>query len=232
MLPVAILAGGLATRIKPISDSIPKSLIDINGKPFLEWQLQLLEKSNCELVVICISHKSELIEEFLHKRATSQLEIRLSWDGEKQLGTGGALIKAMNLLGPAFMVLYGDSYLPIDYEKIANFFLKENCLALMTIMKNNLNAEISNVIYENGFVKKYNKEKYEESMDYIDFGLNVFKAEAFNNYPLNEEVDLSAIQSGLATRKQIVGYLVNQRYYEVGSFKGIQDFSEFTEGLS
>jgi NDP-sugar pyrophosphorylase family protein len=160
------------------------------------------------------------------------MEIRLSWDGEKQLGTGGALIKAMNLLGPTFMVLYGDSYLPIDYEKIANFFLKENCLALMTIMKNNLNAEISNVIYENGFVKKYNKEKYEESMDYIDFGLNVFKAEAFNNYPLNEEVDLSAIQSGLATRKQIVGYLVNQRYYEVGSFKGIQDFSEFTEGLS
>jgi MurNAc alpha-1-phosphate uridylyltransferase len=231
MLPVAILAGGFATRIKPISDSIPKSLIDIKGKPFLEWQLQLLEKNKCELVVICISHKSEMIEEFLHKRAKSQLKIRLSWDGQKQLGTGGALIKAMNLLGPAFMVLYGDSYIDIDYEEVANFFLKENRLALMTIMKNDVHAEISNVIYDNGLIKKYNKEKYEESMDYIDFGLNIFKAEAFINYPLNQEVDLSAIQSDLATQQQIVGFLVNHRYYEVGSYKGIQDFSEFIGGL-
>ena len=147
------------------------------------------------------------------------------------MGTGGALIRARNLLGSAFMVLYGDSYLAINYREIADYFLKEDELALMTLMKNDLNAEVSNVVFEEGFVKKYDKNAYEASMEYIDFGLNIFKTEVFSNYPLNQKIDLSTIQSELATRGQMIGYQVNQRYYEVGSFKGLQDFKDFVEGL-
>ena len=231
MLPVAILAGGLATRIKPISDSIPKSLIEINGKPFLEWQLQLLEKNKCESAIICVSHKSEMIEEFIRKREKSNLEVRFSSDGEKQLGTGGALIKAKNLLGTAFMVLYGDSYLPVNFSEIADCFLKSNKLGLMTVMKNDLQSEPSNVVFINGYVQKYNKNSPEEAMDFIDFGLTVFKSAVFDTYPLNESIDLSTIQSELAGRHELAGYQVDQRYYEVGSFQGIKDFENYTRGL-
>jgi len=231
MLPIAILAGGLATRIKPISDSIPKSLIVINKKPFLEWQLQLLEKNKCKLVVICVSHKSEMIKNFIQNRAKSNLNIYLSFDGTKQLGTGGALVKAKELLGTAFMVLYGDSYLPVNYEKISNHFVESNKLGLLTIMKNELNLEPSNVVYKNGYVQKYDKNIFSEAMHYIDFGLSAFKLEAFDGYPVNETMDLSLIHSGLATRHELLGYKVNRRYFEVGSFQGIQDFQKFSKGL-
>jgi MurNAc alpha-1-phosphate uridylyltransferase len=231
MLPIAILAGGLATRIRPISDSIPKSLIMINRKPFLEWQLQLLEKNKCELVVICVSYKSEMIKDFIQNRAKSNLNIHLAFDGTKQLGTGGALVKAKELLGPAFMVLYGDSYLPINYENISNHFVESNKLGLLTIMKNEINAEPSNVVFKNGYVEKYDKKFSSEDMHYIDFGLSAFKLDAFDGYPINETLDLSLIHSSLATRRELLGYKVHQRYFEVGSFQGIQDFQKFSRGL-
>ena len=231
MLPIAILAGGLATRIKPISDSIPKSLIVINNKPFLEWQLQLLEKNKCKLVVICVSHKSKMIKDFIKNRTKSSLNIHLSFDGTKQLGTGGALVKAKELLGTAFMVLYGDSYLSVNYEKISNYFVESNNLGLLTIMRNKLNAEPSNVVYKNGYVQKYDKKIFSEDMRYIDFGLSAFKSEALDGYPANEIMDLSLIHSSLATRRELLGYKVRQRYFEVGSFQGIQDFQKFSRGL-
>ena len=106
MLPIAILAGGLATRIKPLSNSIPKSLVEIYEKPFVEWQLQLLEKNNFKRVVICASHRSDMIEDFIANRPKTNLEILFSLDGDKQLGTGGALIKARKLLGKSFMATH------------------------------------------------------------------------------------------------------------------------------
>jgi len=230
MLPIAILAGGLATRIKPISDSIPKSLVEIRGKPFLEWQLQLLEKSNCERVVICVSHKSEMIEEFVRHRDKSGLDIHLSCDGAQRLGTGGALINAKNLLGPAFMVLYGDSYLPVNFGEISDFFVKSSNLSLMAVVRNTNGAEPSNVTYENGYVLRYDKKNPDSGMKFIDFGLNVFRAEAFNNFSTISPIDLSDIQSELATRHELLGYQVTQRYYEVGSFQGIEDFKNYIGG--
>jgi len=230
MLPIAILAGGLATRIRPISELIPKSLVIINQKPFLEWQLQLLEKNGCETVVICVSHKSEMIERFIQDRAKSNLEIHLSHDGKQQLGTGGALIKARKILGNAFMVLYGDSYLPVNYGDISDHFLNSGKLSLMVVLENDLNHERSNVFFENGYVKKYDKWNPEKSMNFIDFGLSAFKSDAFNNYPPNKFVELSLIQADLATRNHMIGFQVYQRYYEVGSFQGIKDFQNFMEG--
>jgi MurNAc alpha-1-phosphate uridylyltransferase len=231
MLPIAILAGGYATRIKPISDSIPKALLEFNHKPFLEWQLQLIEKNNGSLVVLCISHKSELIKAFIDGRPKSKLEIVLSYDGEQQLGTGGALIKAMEFLGNEFLVLYGDSYLPINFHEVSDYFQKSKKLGLMTVLRNTLNLESSNVVYDNGWVRRYDKKHHSADMNYVDFGLNAFRSNVFVNYTAGEYVDLSSIQSSLATRNELVGYEVNQRFYEVGSFQGIMDFKEFAKGI-
>jgi len=231
MLPVAILAGGLATRIRPITNDVPKSMIDINGQPFLEWQLQLLEKNNCEAVVLCVSHKAQIIEDFVKNRSKSQMEIQFSWDGEKQLGTGGALAKAMKKLGPTFLVLYGDSYLPLNYEEVASYFIKSNKLGLMTVMENELGLEQSNAIFQNGHVSKYSKHFPEKAMKYIDFGLGAFRADSFKDLTLNEPTDLSVIQADLATRNELIGFEVKERYYEVGSFQGIVDFQKYVEDL-
>jgi MurNAc alpha-1-phosphate uridylyltransferase len=231
MLPIAILAGGYATRIKPISDLIPKALVEFNNKPFLEWQLQLIEKNNGNLVVLCVSHKSEMIKAFIDNRPKSKLEIVLSHDGEKQLGTGGALIKASEFLGNEFLVLYGDSYLPIDFHRVSDYFQKSNKLGLMTVLRNTLNLEPSNVVYDNGWVRRYDKKRHSADMQYVDFGLNAFNSNVFTNYTAGEYVELSAIQSSLATRNELVGYEVNQRFYEVGSFQGMIDFQEYVKGI-
>ena len=231
MLPVAILAGGLASRLKPISETIPKSLIEINHKPFLEWQLDLLEKNACEQVVLCISHKSELIESYIKSRPKSNLEISFSWDGEKQLGTGGAIIKARKILGSEFMVLYGDSYLPIDFNEVSEFFIRSKKLALMTVLKSELGSEPSNVFFEDGFVRKYNKSKNAPTMQFTDFGLNAFKSCVFDDYIEGDFLDLSLVQEDLSTRNELIGFQVYERYYEVGSFSGIHEFESYTKGL-
>jgi MurNAc alpha-1-phosphate uridylyltransferase len=227
MLPIAILAGGFATRIKPLSNSIPKSLVEIYEKPFLEWQLQLLEKNNFKRVVICASHRSDMIEDFIANRPKTNLEILFSLDGDKQLGTGGALIKARKLLGKSFLVIYGDSYLPVDFNEVAEYFLESNKPALMTVVRNNFNSEPNNVIFKNGYIQKYDKRNPTEDMQYIDFGLNAFNSDVFNNYPSNEYIELSSIQTTLATRKELIGFQVSQRFYEVGSFDGIKIFQNY-----
>lgn len=231
MLPVVILSGGLASRLKPISDSIPKSLIEINKKPFLEWQLQFLEKNGCKQVVLCVAHLSSSIENYIQSRPKSQIEINFSNDGAKQLGTGGAIVKARKLLSSEFLVLYGDSYLPINFNEVSDFFLQSNKLGLMTVKKNDLGYEQSNVIFENGMVKAYRKNIPDPNMKFIDFGLNAFKSSVFDDLNADQYIDLSTIQANLATRNELIGYEVHENYYEVGSFSGIKDFENYTKGF-
>jgi len=230
MLPVAILAGGLSTRLANLTEKIPKSLIEINGKPFLDWQLDLLEKSGVTHVVYCLSHKANMIQDYLVQRNT-HINIEFSFDGKSQLGTGGAVIKARSILGKNFFVLYGDSYLPINYQEVNNFFLSQEAPSLMTIIKNVSKQEPSNVIFENDGIKLYDKFNYSTEMNYIDYGLSVFNEKAFMKFPQNENVDLSTIQHQLSKEGSLAGYEVNKRYYEVGSVKGIMDFKEFTRGF-
>ena len=114
MFPVAILAGGLATRLHPLTEETPKALIEIYGRPFIEWQLKLLSREGIKKVVLCVAHKSEMIQAFVGDGRKYGVEIDYSFDGEVRLGTGGAIRKALPLLGDTFMVLYGDSYLQIN----------------------------------------------------------------------------------------------------------------------
>jgi len=231
VLPVAILAGGLGTRIQSVSKGLPKSLMEFNGKPFLEWQLQLLEKNKCKDVIICVGHKSDLVKNYLDSRPKSKLDIKLSYDGNYSLGTGGALIKAREYLGKAFLVLYGDSYLSVNFEEVSEYFLNIKKSGLMTVLKNDLNIEPSNVYLRNKLVLQYDKIKRNNKMKYIDYGLSAFKLEALSTFNANRFLDLSIILSDLAIQKQLAGYEVFQRYYEVGSIQGAKNFEELSKEL-
>jgi MurNAc alpha-1-phosphate uridylyltransferase len=227
MLPIAILAGGLATRLRPITESIPKALIEINGTPFIDWQLKLLSKKGITKVVFCVAHKSEMIQEFVGTGERYGIEIEYSEDGNTQLGTGGAIRNALNLLGQEFMVLYGDSYLPIDYKLVQTAFINCDKPALMSVYKNAGAFDTSNVIFENGQLETYRKGQPSARMTHIDYGLSIFKRSVFEEYQEGAKLDLSDICTELSSKNLLAGYEVDERFYEIGSYQGIEDFEEY-----
>ena len=229
MLSMAILAGGLATRLGEISKEKPKCLIEVNGRPFVDWQLERLIESGYSKFVFCVSHKSESIKKYLGDGTDRGIEILYSVDGEKQLGTGGALKKAIPLLTEKFGVIYGDSYLPIDTKKIENQFLMSDLLGAMTIYKNYDQFDKSNVEFEKGKILNYAKGTSNPKMKYIDYGLSYFRAEAFSTYPEGKSFDLSELLEFLVREQHIMGFEVHERFYEIGSMAGIEDFRTYLE---
>jgi len=227
MLPVAILAGGYATRLGQLTKNLPKCLIEVNGKPFVDWQLELLIKNGFSNFVFCVSYKADLIQKYLGDGSNRGINIRYSLDGGIQLGTGGAIQKALPLLGEEFAVIYGDSFLPINYLQIEKFFRTNPKMALMTVYKNWDNFEYSNVKFFDGLVLNYTKGVKDSKMQHIDYGLSYFRSKAF---PLTKEhvvFDLSELQHELSVAGNLAGYEVFERFYEVGSVQGIKDFSQY-----
>jgi len=229
MLPVAILAGGLATRLRPITETIPKSMIEIYGKPFAHWQMKKLAQAGVTEIVYCVSYKSEIIEEFLGDGSRYGVKIRYSHDGPKQLGTGGAIIKALPYLGDKFMVLYGDSYLLIDYSKVLEMFEKSYKPALMTLYANYGEFDASNVDFTGGVLRSYQKGIATPEMTHIDYGLSCFKAAVFSKYSFGLPLDLAQVCTDLASKDLLAGYETEERFYEIGSHQGILDFTSYVE---
>lgn len=223
MLPIAILAGGLATRLRPVTEKIPKSLIEINGEPFIFHQLRLLQKNGFKNIVICAGFLGEMIVDYVGNGEKFNLHVEYSFDGEKLLGTGGALKQALPKLGEEFFVVYGDSYLPCDYAAVQNTFQSADKLALMTVFKNAGQWDTSNVEYSDGKILVYDKKNKTERMHYIDYGLGIFNQAVFKNVSTTEPTDLADIYMQLLKENQLAAYEVNQRFYEAGSFSGIKE---------
>jgi MurNAc alpha-1-phosphate uridylyltransferase len=223
MLPVAILAGGLATRLRPITQTIPKALIEVAGKPFVAHQLQYLRQQGVSSVTLCIGYLGEMIQEFVGDGSHWGLKVSYSLDGPVLLGTGGALKQALPMLGERFFVLYGDSYLPINYANVQKAFIDSNQLGLMTVLNNKNQWDRSNVQFELGNLIEYNKEVINSSMHYIDYGLGALQASVLGRYPNGESFDLSKVYNDLSTQQQLSGYEVFDRFYEIGSIQGIAD---------
>lgn len=230
MLPIAILAGGFATRLGLLTEKQPKALIEICGRPFIEWQLQLLSDHGFTKVVFCLSHKSEMIENYLQSRSKLGLEISYSYDGSSQLGTGGAIRKAVQLLGETFMVLYGDSYLPIDYAAVEREFINKGLPSLMTVYQNEDLLDRSNVYFKGNEIIEYSKVNPKATMSHIDFGLMVFHRSIFGGVSEEGPFDLADLLHELSVKKLLAGYEVFQRFYEVGSLQGVADFEGFMCG--
>jgi NDP-sugar pyrophosphorylase family protein len=219
---VAILAGGLGTRLYPITQRIPKALVEIRGEPFLAHQLRLLRARGIRRVVLCLGHQGEQIREFAGGGRQFGLEIEYSWDGPVLRGTAGALRQALPLLGEEFFVLYGDSYLPCAYVDVAEAFHRAGKPALMAVFRNEGNWDTSNVEFTGGRILAYDKKDRTPRMRHIDYGLGVFHRSAFGG----EQTDLADLYHDLLGRGELAACEVSERFYEVGSPEGIRDLTE------
>ncbi len=222
-MPVALLAGGLATRLRPLTEKIPKLLVEVAGEPFFSHQLRLLKQHGLTRIVLCVGHLGEMIVDRYGDGSKWGVQLDYSFDGPKLLGTGGALIRALPKLGEAFYVLYGDSYLPIDYQAVGRAFFDSGKPGLMTVFENREAYDASNVWFEDGRIKLYSKKQKPPQMRHIDYGLGVFRADAFAGYPPDAVVDLASIQADLCTRGDLAGYEIMERFYEIGSPAGLQE---------
>jgi NDP-sugar pyrophosphorylase family protein len=204
-------------------------MIEIYGQPFVHWQIKQLASAGFNEIVFCVAYKSEIIAGFLGDGARYGVKITYSHDGPKQLGTGGAIVKALPLLGGKFMVLYGDSYLPIDFSNVEKEYVNCGKPALMTVYPNNGNLDASNVNFTNGALFRYEKGVESSEMTHIDYGLSCFDRSIFLDYESDLFLDLAQICSKLASQNQLAGYEVDERFYEIGSHQGIVDFTSYVE---
>jgi NDP-sugar pyrophosphorylase family protein len=221
--PMAILAGGLATRLRPITEKIPKALVSVAGEPFLTHQLRLLQSRGIRRAVLCVGHLGGMIEREFGDGAEFGIELRYSFDGPQLLGTGGALRNALPLLGDEFFTLYGDSYLPIDYAAVAEAFRKSGQPGLMTVFRNEGAWDTSNVEFVNGRIARYDKRERTPAMRHIDYGLGAFHASVFAKRPAGVAFDLADVQRELVASGALAGHEVFQRFYENGSHAGLAE---------
>jgi NDP-sugar pyrophosphorylase family protein len=223
MLPVAILAGGLATRLRPLTDRVPKSLLSIAGSPFIFHQLQLLRQQGVRRIVLCVGHLGEQIEAAVGRGPVSGLIIEYSFDGSELKGTGGALKQALPLLGPEFFVMNGDSYTPCSLARVESAFAAAGLPALMTVLRNDNRWDKSNVWYSGGKLIEYDKRSPRAYMNYIDFGVSVVSREVISSYGESEAFDLSDLLHELSLQGQLAALEVSERFYEIGSLQGMRD---------
>jgi N-acetyl-alpha-D-muramate 1-phosphate uridylyltransferase len=222
-VPAAILAGGLATRLRPVTETIPKALVDVAGRPFVDHQLDLLRRHGMRRIVLCLGYRGEQVEAHLGGGASRGLELRYSYDGPRLLGTGGALKQAAPLLGDVFWVLYGDSYMDIDYGAVLDDFLSRDALGLMTVLRNQDRWDRSNVVFRDGTLVRYDKRQRTPDMSHIDYGVALLRAEALDHIPPGAPYDLADLYHALVEERRMVGHEVTRRFYEIGTPEGLEE---------
>jgi NDP-sugar pyrophosphorylase family protein len=223
MPPLALLAGGLATRLRPLTEQVPKAMIEVAGEPFIAHQLRLARREGISRVVLCVGYLWEPIRDFVADGRRFGLHVDYAVDGPKLLGTGGALRKALDKLGPEFLVMYGDSWLDTAFPPIVNAFRESGKSALMTVFRNDGRWDRSNVWFENGEIKRYDKRETLPQMHYIDWGLSVITADVLLREPTDTPFDLAEMFSALVQRNELAGYEVKTRFYEIGSAEGLAE---------
>ncbi len=227
MYPVVILCGGLATRLRPLTESIPKSLIDVAGRPFLEHQLVALKEQGIGRVILCVGHLGEQIQDKIGDGGRFGLQIQYVADGPRLLGTGGAIKRAEGLLDGPFFILYGDSYLQVSYREAASRFDAAGLLGLMTVFRNEGKWDTSNVVFKGGRIVKYDKRNRSPDMHYIDYGLGILKKEALQSIPSDQPYDLATLYEDLVRKGELTGLEVMERFYEIGTIQGLQETRNF-----
>jgi MurNAc alpha-1-phosphate uridylyltransferase len=227
MLPVAILAGGLATRLRPLTETIPKALIEIGGEPFVAHQLRLLRQRGVTRVILCVGYLGERICDVVEDGRHFGLEVEYSFDGPRLLGTGGAIRQAVPLLGETFFVLYGDSYLPCSYRDVERAFTQSDKPALMTVFRNAGQWDGSNIEFIGSSIVRYDKVNRTPGMHHIDYGLGVFRAAVFEALPGDQPCDLAVVYQDLLHQGRLAAYEVPERFYEIGSTAGIQELEAY-----
>jgi len=224
---IVVLCGGKGTRIKTVSKNVPKSLIKVKGKPFLEYKLNKLEKFDFKNLYLCTGYKSYQIKKFIKKRK-NKLNTNICNDGKELLGTGGAIKKIINKLSKFFFVTYGDIYDQINYELMLKEYKKKKLPVMMSIIKNKNKLYVNNVdIIDNKFIF-YNKKGANFFFDFIDYGVIIFKKKIFTEIK-EKKFQLEDLIHNLSLRRQISFYVEKKNFYEIGSIDGLKNFNNFCE---
>lgn len=222
-LQAVILAGGLAIRLGDLTRNQPKSMVRIHDKPFLQYQLELLNKSGINRIVLCLGYLGEQIVNYFGDGGWLGLEILYSYEN-KQLGTAGAIKNAENLLDDQFFTIYGDSYVFIDFGDVWKFFQSKDKLALMTVYKNEDRYDTSNTIIQGELVAFYSKKQKTEDMRHIEYGVNLFRKEVLTQIPEDSYYGLESLFPQLIASRQLLAYEIKERFYEIGSIHGLDEF--------
>jgi N-acetyl-alpha-D-muramate 1-phosphate uridylyltransferase len=222
-LPVAVLAGGLATRLGPLTQQTPKCLLEVAGRPFIHHQLRQLHDQGVRRVVLCLGHLGERVVEAVGDGSAFGLEVTSSFDGPELRGTAGAIRRALPLLGEAFFVLYGDSYLECRYADVQAAFEAGGRLALMTVFHNEGRWDSSNVEFRDDRILAYDKTARTPAMRYIDYGLGVLDRRAMDVVPETGAHDLASVYQQMLRRGELAGFEVTERFYEIGSVAGLEE---------
>lgn len=228
--PVCILAGGLGTRLGERVRAVPKPLIEVAGAPFLFHQLRLLARHGATRAVLCVGYLGEQIEDRVGPERFG-VAIRYSYDGAELDGTLGAIRRALPLLGERFLVLYGDTYLRLDYAAAAAAWESAGLPAMMTVLRNDGRWEASNALYAEGRVRHYDKRSPTAEMNWIDYGLGGLLAEAIAHADPDES-DLSALYSVVAERGLLFGYEVAERFHDIGTPEALAETDSFLRAES
>ena len=211
----------------PITKTIPKALVPVAGRPFIQWQLEYLRDQGVSRVVLCTGYRSNQIEKTVGNGSQLGIVVDYSHDGTTLLGTGGALGKALPLLGPKFFVLYGDSFLPVNFSRVEQAYNDSDRPGLMTVYRNEGELDTNNADFKDGLVLEYNKAKPRQDMVYIDYGLGVLSKSVVEKFYQEKIFDLGTIYEALANTQQLAGFEVFERFYEIGSPDGLAQTEEF-----
>jgi len=226
-MQAVILAGGLATRLRPLTETIPKSMVMINNKPFLQYQLELLRTKGITDIVLCVGYLHEQIQDFFQNGKDFGVKLKYSIEEKNLLGTAGALKKAANLLDEKFFLTYGDSYVFLDFQRILSFFNAYDQLALMVVYKNYNKFDKSNVCLEGNKVSKYDKNAADDNMIYIDYGVSLLRNEILRFIPTGTVYSLEDVFKEIITQNSMLAFEAKERFYEIGSFNGLNEFTNF-----
>jgi NDP-sugar pyrophosphorylase family protein len=229
-VPVALLAGGLATRLRPITQQIPKALVELAGKPFIDHQLALLHHNGIRKVVMCLGYLGEMVEQHLGDGSKLDMDLKYSYDGEKLMGTGGAIRRAAPLLGDVFWITYGDSYMDIDYKAVLEDFASRDVLGLMTVLRNDNQWDRSNVVFRDGRLVRYDKRTQSPDMNYVDYGVGLLRREAIERISGDRPYDLADLYAELSEEGQLAGHEVFNRFYEIGTPESLDEARQYLEG--
>jgi MurNAc alpha-1-phosphate uridylyltransferase len=223
-MQAVVLAGGLATRMRPHTLTVPKSMLLVAGRPFVDWQLERLVAAGLRDVVMCVAHLGERIRAHVGDGAALGARVVWSEEGPTLLGTAGALRAALPLLHESFLVTYGDSYLPFDYaDPLRILEASGDCDGVMAVFKNEGRWDTSNVVTDGAWVLRYEKNGRDPVFDHIDYGATALRREVIAALPSGEPAALDALQRDLAARKRLRASLAHERFFEIGSPEGLAE---------
>lgn len=228
---LALLAGGRATRLYPLTETLPKSLVPVAGEPFLAHQLRWIAGQGVREVVICCGHLAGPIREFAGDGAAFGLRVHYSEDGAMPLGTGGAVRRALPLLGKRFLVMYGDSLLGASLRAMWEAFCAQRRLGMMAVYRNENRWDASNAEIGDGRVVRYAKGSRDAGLTHIDYGVSAFCADAFAGIPDGLVFDLGVVFQGLIAGDGLACHEVRERFYEIGSFEGLRETEAMLGGM-